>query len=257
MIMDMRASIRLKALSRVFHTCEAGVPEFCRLRLSAGSRSMKSRCCGSWPSMISNALFIAALSFWVVGCALVQPDTTARSTPTPPAATKIAPTVASAPQHPDATAKPAPPAPPPPQRISEPKPAPAIASKGAERLAAPANPAIVRAREKLPVNAEPIQPIAPIVADSGAITDAPAGELIFKGPPHQPRTGPSAKTLLVWTVIGLGFGVVVIVARLYLKRRTEPIKVDDGKKDDLMPAEGLLYKESVSLPPEALATEKS
>jgi hypothetical protein len=257
MIMDMSASIRLKALTRVFHTGEARAPEFYRLGPSAGRRSMKSRRFGSRSTTIYNALLIAALSLWVVGCAQVQPDTLARSTPSPPAATKIVPVVASAPQPRVASAKPTSPAPQPPQRISEPKPAPALASKGAERLAAPANPAIVRAREKLPVKAEPIQPKAPIVADSGAITDAPAGELIFKGPPPQTRTGLSAKTLLLWIGIGLGAGALVMGARLYLIRRSGPIKLADDKKDDLMPAEGLLFKEPVSLSPGARAADKS
>jgi hypothetical protein len=63
--------------------------------------------------------------------------------------------------------------------------------------------------------------------------------------------------LLVWIGIGVGVVAFAIVARLYLIRRSEPIKVADDRKEDLMPAEGLLYKEPVSLPPEALATEKS
>jgi hypothetical protein len=115
----------------------------------------------------------------------------------------------------------------------------------------------VRAREKPPFNVEPIQPKAPIVADSGGITDAPAQELIFRGPPHQPRTGLSAMKLLVWIGIGLGAGTLAIVARLYLIRRSEPIEVADDKKVELMPVEGLLFKESVNLPPEVLAAEKS
>ena len=247
----------LKALNRVFHACEAGARELCRLRPSVRGRPMKSRRGGSPFTTITDALLIASLTLWVVGCAVVQPGTTARSTPAPPAVTNSAPVVASAPQQPAASAKPASPAPPPPQRISEPKPSPALASKGAERLVAPATPAIVRAREKPPVKAEPIQPKAPIVADSGAITDAPAGELIFKGPPHPPRSRLSTMKLLVWIGIGVGVVAFAIVARLYLIRRSEPIKVDEAKEDDLMPAEGLLYKEPVSLPPEVLATEKS
>jgi hypothetical protein len=63
--------------------------------------------------------------------------------------------------------------------------------------------------------------------------------------------------LLAWIGIGVGVVAIAIVARLYLKRRAEPIQVADDKKDDLIPAEGLLYKESVSLPPEALVAEKS
>jgi hypothetical protein len=257
MIMDMSAAMPLKALNRVFHTCEAGAPELCRLRPSVRRRLMNSRRCGSPFTTISDALLIAALSLWVVGCAVVEPDTTARSTPAPPAVTNSVPAVASAPQQAEAPAKPGSPAPQPPQRISEPKPAPALASKGAEKLAAPAAPALARTREKPPVKVEPAQPKVPIVADSGAITDAPVRELIFKGPPPKPRTGLSAKKLLVWIGLGLGVGALAIVARHYLIRRSEPIKVADDKKEDLMPAEGLLYKESVSLPLEAVVAEKS
>ena len=256
MIMDMSAAMRLKAPNRVSHTCEAGAPECCRLRPSARRHPLKGSRSGSPRATVSNALLIAALSLWFAGCTVVQPDTTARTTLPPPVETGSAPTAASVPKQPEAPSKPAPPVPQPPQRVCEPKPPPATATKGAEKLVVSNHPLPVRAREKTPVKAEPVEPKAPIIADSGAITDAPVTELIFKGPPPQVRTGLSAKKLLMWIGLGLAIGSLAVVVRLCLIRRAEPIKVADDKNDDLMPAAGLLFKESVPLPSEALAAGK-
>ena len=249
--------MRLKAPNRVSHTCEAGAPECCRLRPSARRHPLKGSRSGSPRATVSNALLIAALSLWFAGCTVVQPNTKARTTPPPPVETGSAPTAASVPKQPEAPSKPAPPAPQPPQRVSEPKPPPATATKGAEKLVVSNHPLPVRAREKTPVKAEPVEPKAPIIADSGTITDAPVTELIFKGPPPQPRARVSAKKVLMWIGLVLGVGSLAIVGRLCLIRRAAPLKAPDEKEDDLMPAPGLLLKESLTLPPEAPAAEKA
>jgi hypothetical protein len=255
--MDISTTRRLKARNRVYDPCDARAPASCPLKPFGPRKPARCRRTSSPLVTISNALLIAALLLALAGCAVVQPDTTARTSPVSSPATNSAPTMASVSQKPEAPANPASPVPQPPQRISEPKPPPATASKGAERLAAPATPAVVRAREMPQAKAEPAQPKVPIVADSGAITDAPVRELVFKGPSPKPRTGLSPKKLLGWIGLGLAIGSVAVVGRLCLIRRAEPIKVADDKKEDLMPPEGLLFKESVSSPSESLLVEKS
>jgi hypothetical protein len=90
---------------------------------------------------------------------------------------------------------------------------------------------------------------APIVVSSGAITDAPVQELIFKGPaPEAARPRLSVKKLLMWLGIGIGVAALVVVARLCLTRRAAPLEVPKAKEDDLITAPGLLLKESVTLP---------
>ena len=131
------------------------------------------------------------------------------------------------------------------------------ASRGAERLAAPTVPGVVRAHEKSPVKAEPGQPQPPIVADSGAGSDAPVKELIFKGPPPEVKPRVNVKKLLLWFGVVFGVGALAVVARLCLRRRAEPIEAHDPKQKDSIAPPGLLLKESVNLPQEALVIEQS
>ncbi len=227
------------------------------------------RSLASWPGRtVAKALLIAALALCFAGCAVVQPDTTVRSSPTPPPATNSLPTVAGLVKQPEVAANPAPPAPQPLPRAGEPpRTPPPIASKGAERLtaakgaeklAAPPVPAVVRAREKPAIKgADQVQPKGPMIADAGALTDAPVKELVFKGSPApQPGTGLSVRKLLIWIGVGLIVGSLAITLRLCLIRRAEPIKVAGNKNEDVMPLPGLLFKESVESPPEALVVEK-
>lgn len=257
MILDMSAAKRLNTPNQVFRACGSEVPAWCLLGPSALRQPMESRRFGSLRATVSNALLLAALLLSFAGCSSLQSDTAARPTPLPPADTTSAPILASVPKQPEAPSKPVSPAVQQPQRISEPKPPPATASKGAEKLVAPSALLLARAREKTTVKPEPVQPKPPVNADSGAVTDAPVKELIFKGPPPQPRTRLSAKKVLVWFGLGAGVVVVAIVGRLCLVRRAEPSQVSNDKKEDLIDAPGLLLKESVNLPQQTLAAKES
>jgi hypothetical protein len=266
MIMDIRAARRLKVQSRVLLTWGARALEFRQLSTPAGRRPLHGSFAGSPRMTVSKALLIAGLSLCFAGCAAIQSNTTVSSTPLPPPATTGVPRVASVMQQPELPAKQAPPASQPLQRAGDPLPATATASgsadrvtasRGAERLAAPTAPGVVRAREKPPVKAEPGQPQPPIVADSGAGSDAPVKELVFKGPPPEVKPRVNVKKLLLWFGVVFGVGALAIVARLCLTRRAEPIEAPDPKKKDSIAPPGLLLKESVNLPQEALVIEQS
>ena len=257
MIMDMSASKRFKALSRISHIRGAGATTCCRLGPFEPRKPAKCRRSGSPRATVPNALLIAALSLSLAGCSFLQPGATVRTTPPPQTDTKGAQELTSAPKQPEAPLKPVPPTPQQPRRISETKPPSATGSRGAEKLAATSTPLTVRAREATTVKDEPVTPQAPITVGSGTVTDAPVAELVFKGPPHQapPRMG--ARKMLAWFGLGLGVAVLAILARLYLIRRAQPPAVPDAKKDDLNMPKELLFKEPVNLPQEAVATEKS
>src|ERR1019366_2735291 len=96
--------------------------------------------------VVPKALLLA-LSLSLAGCAVSRPTTTTRLIAPAQAEIEVAHELPSAMKQPEPPSTPAQPAPQPAQRISETTPPPASASEGAEKLAAPNTPAVVRASE--------------------------------------------------------------------------------------------------------------
>ena len=251
-IMDMSAKESLQCPNGVPHTRGAGAPACCR-------RS------GSPRAAVVTAILIAfSLSF--AGCGIPQAGTTARLIPPPRAGTPGAPELASTPNQPEAPAIPAPPVPqqvprvnetkPRPAAIGESRPAPATASRGAEKLVALGAPAVVLARERSTIPAEPSVPKAPVAEVSGTVTDAPAQALVFRGPP--PEAQPSRVGIRWWVWLGLGLGgaALAVLARLYVIRRAKPPVPAEAGNGKPTPVPGLFFKEPLNLPQAAVMAEK-
>ena len=251
-IMDMSANESLQCPNGVPHTRGARVPACCRPS-------------GSPRAAVASAILIA-LSLSYAGCSVPQAGTTARLIPPPRADTPGAPELASTLNQPEAPAIPAPPVPPqvphvsetkpPPAAIGESRPASATASKGAEKLVALGAPAVVLAREKSALPAEPSVPKAPVAEVSGTVTDAPGQALVFRGPP--PGAQPSRVGIRWWVWLGLGLGgaALAVLARLYVIRRAKPPVPAEAGKGKLTPVPGLLFKEPLNLPQAAMVAEK-
>ena len=220
---------------------------------------------GSPRAGIAGAILIA-VSLFLTGCDTSRPVSTTRlispARVTAESAQEPAPTL----KEPEAPTKPAQPAPQPVQHISETKPppalivsqaspAPATGSKGAEKLVALITPVPVRASEK--PAAEPSIPKAPITEVSGTVTDAPIQALILKGPPPEARTLRPGIKALMWLGLGLVVAALAVVARLYMIRRAKPADFPKAAKEELKPAEGLLFKEPLNLPQAPVLAEKS
>ena len=217
---------------------------------------------------VSCALLIAALSFCLTGCDILQSAPVARTAAPPPAETKGAQQLAATTKPPEAPAQPAPPAPAQPQSISKPEQPPVTATKGperlvvtttrgAERLVAPSAPVAVRAREKTTIPAESSTASAPMVETSGVVTGAEVNALIIKGPPHQARPRRVGMKLLLWFGLGLGVVALGVLARLYIVRHAKPLAIPDDAIEESLPTPGLLFKEPVDLPQEPVTSENS
>ena len=248
MIMDMSAATHLKALNRVFHAREAGAPEFCRLQLGTRRYPVKGRRSGSPGGTAYRALLLTALSLLFAGCATSRADKTARSSLSSPAQSSSSSVGISVPKQAEPPTRSVPLPSLPPQYEAEQALPLATATNGAKSFLVSSVPVPVRAREKVPVKAEAFRPDAPIVASSGAITDAPVRELIIKGTALEPHARFSIKKLMMWVGLGFGVAALAVVTRLCLIRRATPITLPDARKDDLITAPGLLLKESVTLP---------
>jgi hypothetical protein len=247
----------LKALKRAVPNCVAGTTDGHRPGLSQPPQPVKGLGSSSPAVQILSRLLAGALSLWFAGCTSPKPGSAARPAQNAPTEVKSVHEVAPTPNQPEPPARPVSPSPQLPQRINDPKPPPTTPSKGAEKLIALTTPLAARARENNPVNAEPVQRKAPAVTNPRAETDAPVKELVFKGTPPQTHTQLSPWKLLSWIGVGFGVGVLAVVVRLCLIRRAEPIKAKGDKKEDLMPAPGLLLKEPVSAAPETLVIRGS
>ena len=209
---------------------------------------------GSPRAGIAGAILIA-VSLFLTGCDTSRPVSNTRLISPARVATESAQEPASTINEPEAPAKPAQPAPQPVQHISETKPppalivsqarpAPATGSKGAEKLVALITPVPVHTSEK--PAAEPSAPKAPITEVSGTVTDAPVQSLILKGPPPEAQTlRPGIKALMG---LGLVVAALAVVARLCIIRRGKPADFPKAAKEELKPAEGLFFKESLNLP---------
>ena len=89
----------------------------------------------------------------------------------------------------------------------------------------------------------------------GTVTDAPVQALVFRGPPPQTRPARAGIKLWMWFGLGLGLVAVAVLARLYLTGRAKPAEPAEPGKDDLRAAPGLLMKEPLDLPQEAVLAE--
>ena len=210
---------------------------------------------GSPRAAVPNAILIA-LSLCSAGCGGLQPVTTTRLIPPPRDDTKGAYELVSATKSPEAPSKPAQPAPQPAQRISETRPPPATASKGAEKLVAPNVPAPVHASERITLPPGASAPKVPIAEDSVTVTDTPVQALVFRGPPPQAQPSRAMK-VLAWFGLGLGGAALAVVARLYVIRRAKPVVLlSNAGKDELKMPPELLLKEPLNPPRETVLAEK-
>ena len=236
-----------------------------RRELSLAARPLSAS--SSPRAAVANTLFLAALSLCLAGCGGLRSSTTAKTTPLAPAGTRTAHDLAPTTKPPEAPSKPVPPGPQNSQRISETKPPPATAirgaekliattPKGSEKLLAASAPVPVRASESTTLPAQPPEPKPPVTQDSGAPASPPVTELIFKGPPHevpQPRAGMKA---LLWLGLGLGGVVLLVLARLFVIRRAKPPGDSAASTDDLKMPPELLFKEPLTALQEPVAAEK-
>lgn len=158
-ILDMSATARLKAQHQAGAvpalgssvSVHPGLRTPCHTQLGCDNWSLVlgfQPVAGSPRAVVSNTLLIAALSLFLAGCADLEPDAPVKTRLLAPADTRPTHDLAPVTKQPEAPAKPAPPAPQPVQRVSEPKPPPATATKGAEKLVAPSAPAPVRVSER-------------------------------------------------------------------------------------------------------------
>ena len=203
--------------------------------------------------VVPKALLLA-LSLSLVGCAVSRSTTTTRLIPPARAGAEGAQELASAAKQPEAPSAPVQPAPQPAQRVSETKPPPASASKGAEKLATPSTPAVVRASERTTLPAQPSVPKAPVAVVSGTVTDAPVQALVFRGPPPEARSPRSGIKWWVW--LGLGGAALAIVAWFSAIRRAKSADLPNTGKDDLKMPPELLFKEPLNLPQEIVLAEE-
>ena len=184
----------------------------------------------------------------LAGCAVSRPTTTTRLIPPATADTERAQELVSATKQPEVPSAPAQPAPQFAQRVSDTRPPPASASKGAEKLATPHTPAVVRASERTALSTGPPVPKAPIAVVSGTVTDAPVQALVFRGPPPEiaaPRSG-----IKWWAWLGLGLGGAALggLAWFCAIRRAKSADLPNTGKDDLKMPPELLFKEPLNLP---------
>ncbi len=200
---------------------------------------------------IHAALFIA-LSLSLAGCSSPRQSATARTSPPPQTDIKGAQELAATPSPSDAPSKPSSPGPPQARSVGEttplPRPAPTIATKGAEKLVSPSQSLTVRARERTTPRPEPATTKAAVAEDRGTVSDAPVQALVFKGPPPQaPRHRAGGGKRLAWFALGLGFVVsAVVAARLCQARRVKPVDRVAACKDDLRMPKELLFKEPLT-----------
>jgi len=239
--------------------------QFGRWKLSLAARPLSAS--GSPRAPVSNTILFAALSLCLAGCGGLQSGTAAKTTMLAPADTRTAHDLAPTTKPPEAPSKPAPPVPQNSQRISETKPPPATATRGAERLVAittkgpeklvaASAPVPVLASERTTLPAQPPDPKPPVTQDSGASASPPVTELVFKGPPHeapQPRAGMKA---LLWLGLGLGGVALAVLARLCVVRLAKPPGVSAASKDDLKMPPELLFKEPLTALQEPVVAEK-
>ena len=192
----------------------------------------------------------------LAGCAVSRPTTTTRLIPPATADTERAQELVSATKQPEVPSAPAQPAPQFAQRVSDTRPPPASASMGAEKLATPHAPAVVRASERTALSTGPPVPKAPIAVVSGTVTDAPVQALVFRGPPPEiaaPRSG-----IKWWAWLGLGLGGAALGGLAWFSaiRRAKSADLPNTGKDDLKMPPELLFKEPLNLPQEIVLAEE-
>ncbi len=138
------------------------------------------------------------------------------------------------------------------------KPAPATASRGAEKLVAPmvpkgtgAKPPVVARTAAAPPSKTSI-PAAQNDPATGVETVAGTApkELVFKGPPRQAsQSQPTERSQVLWLGICLvGVGCAV-AGWIYLQLRLQSAAADKTGKDELMTPPGFILKEPKNLPP--------
>ena len=205
--------------------------------------------------VVPKALLLA-LSLSLAGCAVSRPTTTTRLIPPARVGTEGAQEPASATKQSEVPSTPAQPAPQLAQRVSETRPPPASASKGAEKLAAPNTPAVARASERIALSTGPSVPKAPIAVVSGAVTDAPVQALVFRGPP--PETPAPRSGIKWWAWLGLGLGAAALAGLAWFSaiRRAKSADLPNTGKDDLKMPPELLFKEPLNLPQEIVLAEE-
>jgi hypothetical protein len=192
---------------------------------------------------------LAALSLSLAGCSVSQPGARGRSTPLPQAEARNAAQLTSPAQMPEAHPNPYAPAPQHAQEGAQPKAAPATSTKGAQRLAAPNQPLLVRAREKTTPLPEPSASRTQAVGSAGSVTDAPVQALIVRGPPPQaPRPRWAAFKVLMWLGLGLAGAVLAVVARLCLVRRASLAALPSSSDEALRMPRELGFKEPIKAP---------
>jgi len=228
----------------------------------------QSGCLNLFLPAVSNLLLPAALAFFLVGCAHLEPDAPVRTSLLAPPEPRLAPQPISAPKQAEAPAKSAPPAAQQAPRAAEIKSPPVTAAKGSERLVAPASkgaeklvapsaPTPVRASEVAAAPAEPAEAKPPTTPDPGTVAPAPIQELILKGPPPQIRPRRTGMILMVCLGLGLVGTGVFVVTRLGATRRVKSAGPQAADKDDLKMPPELLFKEPMTLPQETAAVEES
>ncbi|MGD0261772.1 MAG: hypothetical protein ABSD29_18435 [Verrucomicrobiota bacterium] len=231
-------------------------PQLGRRNWSLVGRSLPAS--ASPRAALPNAILIAALSLSLAGCGVLQPATTARTTPPPQTDTKGAQQLALPTKPPEAPTRPAPPVPQSAPRVSETKPPSVTAARGAEKLVAPNPAAPVRVSERTTLSPAPSAPKTPVAEDSVTVTGAPVQALIFRGPPPQARPRRAGIIVLVSLGLGLGGAALAVLARLYVIRRAKPAVLLAAGKDELKMPRELLFKEPLNLPQEpAVVPEKS
>ena len=248
----------------------AGLRTPCRTQLWRRELSLAARPLSASISpraALANAVLIAALSICLAGCGGLQSDTAVKTTMLAPADTRTAHDLAPATKPPEAPSKPAQPVPQNSQRISDTKPPPATAirgagrlvattTKGPEKLMAASAPAPARVCERTVLPAKHPDPKPPVTQDSGASASPPVTKLVFKGHPHeapQPRVGMKA---LAWLGLGLGGAALAVLARFFVIRRAKSPGVSAASKDDLKMPPELLFKEPLTALQEPVMAEK-
>ncbi len=259
-LLDMSANELLKSLAGAGAKSASGKSgsvhpgrwRHCDAQSRLGNRSLAGRFLpipGPPGTVIYSTALIAALLLSSAGCDVLQPGTTAGTSQPLRTDNRGAQALASPAKQSGTPSSPAQPVPQPAPGVSQPKPPPVVAAKGAEKLAAPNAPAPVSVSQRSPSPAA--QPSkTPVTQNSGSVTGAPVAALFFKGPPPQVRPQWGGLKVLLWFGLGLVAAALAVVARLYFIRRAKPAELSVPDKEELKMPPELLMKEPVGLPEE-------
>jgi len=212
-------------------------------------------------------LLLTILPLLVTGCSVVQSLSRDKPTPTPSvtteASTNAPQPIASTVAQPENPGKPVQTDPQIAQLVAEvkamPRPAPATATKGAEKLTSANTVAPAHSNEK---NSKPGDPPGSKVhkSDEG-VAVAPARpavtELIFKGPPRQVKKRRSFGNGFIWFGGLLCAGASALGVRIYQVHAGKPRRISKADKDGLVTPEGFDLKELKNPGPEPVIVDKS